>query len=246
MKTIFIKFILLGVVNLFMFSACSKKELEDYSGPNSIYFDYQWNKKSVSFLTQPGGNIDTSFTVFALGQATAYDRKFELTVDEESTLKRGVHFEVELEHIMPAGRVSMEIPVVLHRHPDLQEEGKVFVVVLRLLESPDFNLDLKDVSGIDVRKCFLTVSDGVKRPAGWADDPNSGTKNYYKYFGKYSLKKLLLMIEVCEKPASFFYEYMTPATFQAVSRAVRLYLEKQDPKIMDEDNTPMTMGESAL
>lgn len=243
MKTLFIKLFLLGVVNLLLFGACDKKELEDYSGPNSIYFDFQWNNKSVSFLTRPGGNIDTSFTVFALGEVAAYDRKFELTVDDSSTLERGVHFDVDLVHTMPAGRVSVEVPVVLHRHPDLQEEGKKFIIVLRLLETPDFNLDLKDVSGIDVRKCYLTVTDGVKRPAGWAD---SGTGNYYKYFGKYSLKKLLLLIEVSEKPASFFYEYMTPATYQAISRAGRLYLEKQEPKIMDEDNTPMVMGEFAL
>lgn len=240
MKT-YQKISLLAVFS-FLLLACDKKELEDYSGPDSIYFEIQ-RDHAVSFLERPGNRIDTTFRVLSLGTVTSYERTFKLVVDEATTLVKGTHFDVDLEYKMPAGKAQADVPLILYRHPDLQDPDREWRLVLRFVESQDFNIDFKQISGIDILTYSLNVSDRIERPSRWKDEP---TNNFYKYYGKYSLAKLLVLMEACQKPSSFFNDIYNTGVFQATSRATRLYLERQNPKIKDEDGSEMKMGEFAL
>ena len=233
-----------------LLGGCSEKELDNYAGPESIYFDLESLEHDFSFLTYPGNFKDTTFMikVHALGNAKSYDRNFELEVVDSSTLVLGTHFEMELNQIMPRGQLSFDVPVKMLRHVDLQDETKKHVLYLRLKANEYFNLDLHSrylrEGTYNLLQCALEVDDMLKRPAKWTDDnPNS---YYYRYFGKYSKKKFMLIMEVTQRPADFFAsDGGNGFVLLAVARVMNIYLAAQDPKILDEDGSVMTMGDEA-
>lgn len=229
---------------------CSEKELDNYTGPESIYFDLESLQHDFSFLTYPGNFKDTTFLVKvrALGDAKPYDRPFQIEVVDTSTLVAGTHFEMELNPVMPSGQLSYDLPVKMLRHVDLQDENKKHVLYLRLRANEYFNVDLHArelrEGTYDLLQCAIEVDDMLRRPSQWTDDnPRS---YYYRYFGKYSKKKFMLIMEVSQRPADFFaYDGGNGFVLLAVARVVNMYLATQNPKILDEDGSVMTMGDEA-
>lgn len=235
---------------MMLLPGCSEKELDNYAGPESIYFDLESLQYDFSFLKYPGNFKDTTFLikVCALGEAKSYDRAFQLEVVDSSTLVLGTHFEMELNQVMPQGQLSFDVPVKVLRHMDLQDETKKHVLYLRLKVNEYFNLNLHSrylrEGTYNLLQCVLAVDDQLKRPAQWTDE--NLNSYYYRYFGKYSKKKFMLIMEVSQRPADFFaYDGGNGFVLLAVARVVNQYLAMQDPKILDEDGSIMTMGDEA-
>lgn len=156
------------------------------SSCDTDYMDYDVNLKDGVYFTtdsvnyqfgmRVGEDFKHAIAVRILGTPKDYDRKFGIElVEEETTAKTGLHYELIDTFVIPANMVVGKVSFILHRYLDPEITKKTFTVKMRLVENENFRLVMGN-------ECKFEFSDTeLPRPRWWSE----------RHFGPYS--QMLMM-----------------------------------------------------
>lgn len=205
--------ILLFFVVCMAFSACSKNEIETFTGDAAgIYFQNGYQAGLFSSTEVYTDSLDFSFSVASynatdtilytrirtMGKTVNYDRPVKLSVDPSlTTAVEGTHFEVNLDTMkIPAGQSEARFGVKFKRTADML--SKSFVLALKVEDNEYFKVYIKDQTNsnlhtyvgdsISADRFRFVVSEIYTRPSQWnfCDDTYGAS---YNFFGKWTIAK---------------------------------------------------------
>lgn len=236
-----------------LLSACKKEDIPTYNSTASIYFtatapfNYLGSSDStgIGFGYSPPSVTDSIFkiSISVLGLASPADRIYKVVVDPISTAKAGVHYDLPANPAVHANQSVDYLAITLHRTPDLLTNP--VTLILHLEPNENFNTDMKSnaldvLTGkpMDFTTYKISVVDGLKKPAIW---------NLYAIyiFGRFSVKKMLLLNSVTGMPLNALNSFATVTTWTFWGTIMNRYLLDQAAAgntILEDDGTPMKMG----
>ncbi len=157
--------------------ACHTDYMEyDTDLKDGIYFA----SDSLNFQFGMGKGEDFNYDVVVniLGTPKEYDRGISMElVEDGTTAKKGLHYELPESLIIPANQTSGKISFVLHRYLDPGLAKEAVVIKMRLKENENFRLVMGD-------ECKFEFSDTEMPQPRWWDA---------RYLGPYTQ---LLMIDI--------------------------------------------------
>lgn len=246
-----------------------EKELMDYEGEDSIYFDVRrgatwldpdtWSHydfSEVPFGSTMDDEMELSLKIMASGKMRDYDRPFTITANPDSTTAvSGREYDSFQESgVIKAGENSTTITLTLRRSEQIDQD--TLMLQLQLHENEYFKLEYTDFNdapghyspsgnmmfGYNKNACVhnIFIYDVLTRPEVWSGNDVTGMG----LFGKFSAKKFRLMMEIT---GTTIEDYQSTATMpsirqQAISETMSLYLlEKaaEGDPVLDEDGTMM-------
>lgn len=184
-------FIITSFCLALMFYAC-ENELEGvYSGQQAVYFPHfteTADSITFSFLGMPGETGTAFLTVRLLGHAQPHPQQVALrVVQEKTTAVEGQHFQaLPASFEFPANEHEYDIPIVLLRHPDLDEGAKT--LALELVDTEELVVAFPDKAS--ARVVFSNV---VMKPDIWDNV-------LAPWFGEYSRIKHIVCMEIMGRP----------------------------------------------
>lgn len=205
-----------------------------------------WDSISVSlaFDGTSQGYHTTLIPVRISGNSADYDRPLSYTVGANSTAIEGEHFKVTA--LVPANKRDGAIAVSINR--EMVKETELFVD-FNLIPNDYFqtnyaaiNRSSTDTTKVDMHQFRLIMSSFIKEPPMWKNA-------LIYYFGTYSQKKMLLILELTGGDINELYVARpTIALMVAWGKILKTYLNEQRRLgniIYEEDNvTEMTYGTS--
>ena len=234
-KLIYIGCCLLG---LLAFSSC-EKEMDDYQGQDGLYFDVQYTDTPhytnpemwahqlytwVRFFSMPDETDETqlSLKVNVVGEASDYDRTFNVAVVTDSTTAVGGQEYKDLSErcVIKAGETCGYVTLTALRSDRIVDE--VVQLQLTLVPNEYFNLPLtylvkmpgrysEELTAFyrnpDPRIHNIFISDVLTQPKYWHND-----------FGDYSNEKMKLFLELY--PDKTYDDYSTSSTMPAVVKDI--------------------------
>lgn len=261
----------LKIVQLLMLvitlSSC-EREIETYSGDVGIYFEGKIMSDTLevswAYYADTVQTLRAKIRVLTLGKPTNYDRSFKMTYVEhfrpEEKAVEGVDYSpFSYEGVIPAGESYMDLKIDLLRNPELLS-GTPRVFTFKLEENENFKfiynrffsmkrLDehgdtIKFTRYIDTYRTFK-ISEEIPIQSWWLYE----TKVGYKYLGKWSVKKSLLICNLMkiDRKAWFSGNLILPTTESYIKFLGRyMYRWLQENPTYEEDGTTlMEMGEEA-
>lgn len=196
--------LLITLIAFFAGLVSCEKDLMDYEGENSIYFDVRhgvaWIDSSlwarhyytgVNFISEPQDTVEVTLQVAVSGQITDYSRPFSVEfVQDSSTAVRGKDFDFQENWEIPAGKECGEVKLYVYRHDYLMDT--IRIAVLQVKGNKHFTTRLnfdEDLSGRykledenkkynpDPRFHTVEMKIEVSKPKGWVgiDYPKSPT-----------------------------------------------------------------------
>lgn len=237
---------------------------------NLIYYSFGFVPVTQKFATP-----DLWVSVIG-GTPVNYDRSFSIQVIKDSTTAvAGVDYELPASFAIKAGQLSERIQLKLLRTAPLLT--KAAKLALKLIPGESFKdatqYSTQDVidrvvasgSGSATNKVGKIVYDIVKvsfddiqgEPPYWEYYANNYT--YQDYMGKYSRKKMDLLINVAGMPIDFFVlgpagmtasgtfsqRFLFDSMVDKYKRILNAYLAEQSAKgtpVLEADGTPMNLG----
>lgn len=159
-----------------------------YFTSDSVHFQFGMNK---------GEDFNYNIAVRILGLPKNHDRAFDVEwIEEGTTAKKGLHYDLPEDLVIPAGQTAGNISFVLHRYLDPELAEKPFVIKMRLKENENFRVVMLD-------SCKFEFSDEeMPRPVWWSEH----------YLGPYSQ---LLMIDILN--SYWDLEETRPALFERIA-----------------------------
>lgn len=128
--------------------------------------------------------MEVGIHVELMGRISDHDRTFRAEfVRDHSTAVEDTHFTLH-DGVMKAGEYWSQIPITLHRTPDLKEEA--VTITLRIVTADDLDLGGGVDAGTEFEFFTLNVADFLLPPQFWPQN----------YFGDYSLNKYMYVISV--------------------------------------------------
>lgn len=228
--------------SLFFLMSCEKEEIKKNLPESSIYLAARSNAFDYNFTNYPitDTEIIVEIKVNTIGDVKDFDRPFQMIVQDSSTAKEGVHFEfVEKNLFIPAGELLKNVQIRLLRHPDLQNSDKTLHLLLK--GGADFTSSIDGFKSIS----SIVFRDQTTQPFLWQ------LGSIQDYLGTYSEKKFKLYQEIAGMPIDaldsferideYFY-----ARLKFWATLLKQYIdiqESQNNTILDEDGTPMSVGE---
>lgn len=252
MKNIFYT---IGLLLLFIMGlSCKRNELITYQGQPDIYFnaatrlptfegDVITDSINISFAYSTVSDSVSKIVIGVAGAMADQDRDYKLIVNPASTAIGGQHYDV-LPATFKIKRHSLTDTLFLkmHRTADLQK--KELLLILDLEANENFVTKMKDkvVSKATGKMMSYTrykvyMNDIVLQPSGWFDP----------YLGKFSRKKLFLMVEVLNVEPSFFVGRPSLAILTAYGKYMQRYLNDlkiAGKTVYEDDGSEMIMGSS--
>lgn len=219
---------------------------------------------AVSFGSTMDNDIAVEIPVRTTGVVKDYDRPYKIEVVSDSTTATiGEEFDpIEMNRVIKAGELTDTIKFTAHRTKAIdndtlrlqlrvlpnehfttnfsvyQEEGSYFTYVdpmqaaSQIVKAFDTNNDAR------IHNIF--IFDTMVQPAGWWGSASGGT------WGKFSAKKMRLIMEICGCDLSAFESMSTMPSARATSYGEKVgkYLIEQaklgrDHAVLDEDGTMM-------
>lgn len=218
-------------------SACKDSLIKPYHGVDNIYFENVLDSMAISFGLVPNKEDSLiQIPVKITGKIADVDRKYKVKILDSSTAEEGVHFDYHDEDFtIAAGEYMDFIQITLHNTSDLVDSS--VYVAFKLLPNKYFSTKLKyhdTAEGLTSYTTYkLYATHDVQPPAWWIP----------VFFGRFTVKKYLLMGEVLDIDMSTFIQYFDRARYFAF--VMPRYLDSEAAKgniIYEEDGTRMTMG----
>lgn len=181
--------------------SCKKSEISSYNGQTNIYFSSaldpipSWGRDSLSVSFALKALVKDSLIkipVRVMGKPSDADRIYAIKIATGSNAKEGIHYDFYKENFtIPAGKLVDSLQVLLHRSPDLKNNG--VSVVFELVPNNNFTTQIqneKPVPGYPKGYSFntfrLNSNDILQMPESWID----------YYLGDFTAKKFYLIGEV--------------------------------------------------
>lgn len=254
---------------LLLFTAGCQKETMSYEGEEGIYFAVQFGpewgdpkvwafqqESPVEFVNIAGGVDTIKLKVMTTGSIKDYNRSFSVAVVKDSTSAiEGLNYEPLLsEYTVKAGEVFTEIPVVLMRTENIQNDAKS--ILLQLIPNSHFTLSIpvwkrlpnmwtslvKD-GDFNAAQHKITISDFITRPVRWVGLVQ-GTGLEAGRWGAFTEKKYRL---ICDEFNLVYQDFASEAEMptpkqaniqEYMARYLQNLYDKQTP-ILEEDGRLM-------
>jgi hypothetical protein len=139
-----------------------------FDQPDGIYFGAKTDSVSYSFAKYPNRTVDTiKIPVMVLGDASGHDRQItiEKLTGADVNATEGVHYKLMTPYKMPAGKVATELPIVVYRHADL--DNNIVVLRLQLKENENFASGISSKTSLKVQVSYL------QKPSTWGESGGS-------------------------------------------------------------------------
>lgn len=195
------KYILLVFVWMCVLSACSEKNIMEYSEDTLyVYFaaDATVDSTTYSFKTFPSGKIHVKIPMKSNGVWLTKEREYTVSADEEFTTLPSELYVLPEKCFFSAGQAQDTIEIVLLNGDLLKEK------TCRLMLKVDETEWIKE--GDDkYSRAIILVSDKLERPQWWTvwDGGYGGAPYYniaeYLYLGAYSETKYTMFLEELAK-----------------------------------------------
>ena len=152
--------ILFGLGLLVYLTGC-EREMMDFEGTASIYFDVQrgaehldpvtWPRQyftSLSFLKIPEDSVELELKMAFCGDVQDYDRPFKVEVVKDSTdAIEGTHFNLQRDWVMPKGSVSTSIKLILYKDEGYLTHPRRIMLQVVANEYFDANMTFDKLAG---------------------------------------------------------------------------------------------------
>lgn len=216
------KQIIILVALILSLSSCDQREIQTYNSGNYVSFTSELKDTTIfTFLYYVEDVVKHPIKLKLIGDLLGKDTEFKITVDPKVTTLDSKLYEVPETFIFPAGKTEETVYVTLTNASHLKENEYLLV-----LDIVDHN-EMMSAKGRFGRKA-IKVSDLAKKPDWWTERP---IERYY--LGKYSRKKLELFIEVTGVGDL---TNMPLGEVRILTLKFQHWLDKQEPKIYDEEN----------
>ena len=191
-------------ISVLAFVACQENEISTFDNESSLFFFrdiYNNNSKgtpqldstSYSFFLAGSIQVDTVWLdVLLTGSPSDQDRPFRIVqsnVGEPGAAVAGTHYvafddpEMVKRMVIPANKVSVALPVIMTRTPQMDTEE--YRLDMEILPNEYF------IQGIKDRVVYvLKITGKATKPANW-DSPNS----YLATFGEWGQEKMRFIID---------------------------------------------------
>ncbi|HEY9261935.1 DUF4843 domain-containing protein [Chitinophaga sp.] len=191
---------------LFTYTSFSNTAI-DTAAMDTLYANF-------GFFDDQSQELNILMTVSAMGDTVGHDRPFKLSVVGSSTLPANEYTIKPEDCVMPHGKVSISVPITVHRDEILR---KKYLFLTVLLESNDaFSTDYFHTlvrTGPDKYKTTLmrtfAVADNLPQPSWWQGSNSIG----YYCFGAFSLTKMKMLITDLEIPLPSLLENQPPLSY---------------------------------
>lgn len=258
---------IVSLLTIMMFASC-EKDLMDFEGETSIYFNLRsgaahldslkWPHKyssEVSFGSMVQNDYEITIPVCVTGTPVNYDRPFSIeVVNDSTTAKAGAEFDaVNTEHVIKAGELSTNVKIKFHRTAAI--DGDTLRLQIRLKQNQHFNTKFQNYEEDGYQHQYLHrqfdnnhdatchtiyIYDVLSRPEGWAGLNETGLGT----FGAFSPTKYRLIMQLTGTNVNDFLKVNMPSARQAaIGETLGLYLlEKAKDRstvVLDEDGTMM-------
>lgn len=245
------KLLIIPLIVLGLF-ACQEKDLDVFSSGNRIYFDkYFMNEfvpgteeadsTTMSFFFFPDGThtIQASLVVCLSGPLLESDASFKLKVDEDATTANSSEYTIANEYVFHANniaenadRVLDTINIDLHMSDRLSGLENGVKLVVELIPN-----DRLGVGQYERTKANIIITTKASKPEWWTKEV---TKSL---LGEYSQKKYKLFLNNVDTNAEMSLDLIENRADKAIDLALRFkdWLNNQDPAILDEDGSVMTV-----
>lgn len=260
------RIIYLGTLLICLANACKEESLslyDDKLSKNSIYFPLAEKASSIDIsFGYSRSNVKDSLikiVVRAIGAPTNFDRPYDFSIADSSTLKANEHYKIlEENRVIAAGKVSDTIRMQVLRKEDLRRDSLFLYLDLKPNANFTNNYLNKDITvGGKVLHQYYTrmrvkVDDIAGPPPFWVSPYGSYTEGY---LGKFSVLKLQLLITRFNLNVN---EVIQPTWFTSNANYTRMgpwsdnlkaYLkamsEAGTPVYEADNKTLMTMGPNA-
>lgn len=210
MKITISKYLLWSLPMILAFTGCKEDDytLYDTTQKDSVFFEYRNAQNEIT--TEVTYNFDYDIAsvhtiklpVILMGVPKDYDRQIRLeVVEDESTMKEGVHYNIENAKI-PANAVNGEILINLLRDNDPAIMEKTFSLTLTISESDD----LRSVGKNSFTVTYSDIGPSI-RPEWWSTN---------KPMPVYSYENAQLFFE-------YFYRYAPEANIDLFNEMIEIY-----------------------
>lgn len=223
------------IILLTIVFACSKKDIETWKGEHYVYFteseDLFYGNESVtsdslnvSFFFYIEDVIQYPLEVALIGQLLSEDTPFKVVADKEKTTLPENLYEMPEHFTFGKGQLKDTIYVTLKNDPILKTNKF------------DLKLDIVKEGSMLTHKGknatrLLKVSDMVEKPDWWLENPIE-----WYYLGTFTAKKYEKFMEATGVSSLDLNDL---AEVRLLTLEFQNWLDRQDPKILDEDGNEM-------
>lgn len=215
--------------------SCDRRNIETWEGGNYVYFTeeeklFYGNKSTVtdsidvSFFFYLDDVIEYPLEVALTGNFLSEDTPFKVVVNKEKSNLPENLYEIPDHFIFNKGQLKDTIYITLRKDPILKT--KKFDLQLQIVKYGN----ISSHKGKNATR-LLKVSDIAVRPIWWIENPIE-----WYYLGTYSAKKYRLFKEVIGVEAL---DLNNLAEARLLTLEFQQWLDRQEPKIIDEDGNPM-------
>jgi len=224
-----------GIFYLILFAAmlpgCKEDVPTIFAEPDGIYFSAPADSMTYTFAKYPHRITDTlKIPVTVLGKATDKDRTITLEkltgTDINGT--EGVHYKLLQPYIIPAGKVTTMLPVVIYRTGDMDSLSFSFKFQLKANEN--------FVSGISVKTSLKIKVGYLQKPPTWGELTGLQWAGYSLNMGTWTKTKYKVILDALYDPVSDttvsefpFGRSQPPAIYTQYLQLVKNYIRTRYP-----------------
>jgi hypothetical protein len=221
--------IILGAI--LPFAACKEDVPTIFAEPDGIYFSAPADSMTYTFAKYPTRLSDTlRIPVTVLGKPAGTDRTISLEKLSGADINgtEGVHYKLLQPYIIPAGKVSTMLPVVIYKTGDMDSLSFNFKFQLKANEN--------FVSGISAKTSLKIKVGYLQKPPTWGDLTGLQWAGYSLNMGTWTKSKYKVVLDALYDPISdttvseFPYtRFAPPAIYIQYLQLVKNYIRTKYP-----------------
>jgi hypothetical protein len=224
-----------GIFSLILFAAilpgCKEDVPTVFAEPDGIYFSAPADSITYTFAKYPHRVTDTlKIPVTVLGKATDKDRTITLEKLSGTDINgtEGVHYKLLQPYIIPAGKVTTMLPVVIYRTGDMDSLSFTFKFQLKANEN--------FISGISTKTSLKIKVGYLQKPPTWGDPTGIQWAGYSLNMGTWTKTKYKVVLDALYDPVSDttisefpFSRFGPPAVYIQYLQLVKNYIRTKYP-----------------
>jgi len=213
------------------FAACKEDVPTVFAEPDGIYFSAPADSMTYTFAKYPNRLIDTlKIPVTVLGKAAGTDRTISIEKLSGADINgtEGVHYKLLQPYIIPAGKVTTTLPVVIYRTGDMDSLSIYFKFQLKANES--------FISGISAKTALKIKVGYLQKPPTWGEFTGTQWAGYSDNFGTWTKTKYKVVLDALYDPVSDttisefpFSRFGPPVVYTQYLQLVKNYLRTKYP-----------------
>jgi hypothetical protein len=214
-----------------MLPGCKEDVPTVFAEPDGIYFSAPADSITYTFAKYPHRVTDTlKVPVTVLGKATDKDRTITLEKLSGTDINgtEGIHYKLLQPYIIPAGKVTTMLPVVIYRTGDMDSLSFTFKFQLKANEN--------FVSGISVKTSLKIKVGYLQKPPTWGDLTGLQWAGYSANMGTWTRTKYKVVLDALYDPVSDttitefpFSRFGPPAVYIQYLQLVKNYIRTKYP-----------------